>query len=185
MIKKSVISIAVLIISTLLCQAKSVAAPGDDKRWQSAYSYSQEDVLESQTGLSGSWSEKVEEIMIRALSLTGVGYKYGGRSPETGFDCSGFVQYVFKHAAQISLPPSARTISELGDTVKREDLQPGDLVFFNTLKSAFSHVGIYVGNNQFIHAPRAGAKVRVESMEERYWRTRYNGAKRMEVETSN
>ena len=179
---KSIIRLTALIICTLLCQSFSVAAPGDDKRWQSAYSYSQEEVLESQ---SASWSEKAEEIMIRALSLTGVGYKYGGRSPETGFDCSGFVQYVFKHAAQISLPPSARTISELGDAVKRDDLQPGDLVFFNTLKTAFSHVGIYVGNNQFIHAPRAGAKVRVENMDERYWRTRYNGAKRLEVETAN
>jgi cell wall-associated NlpC family hydrolase len=179
---KPVIRLAVLLISALLCQSKSFSAPSDDKRWQSAYSYSQDEVLESQ---ADSWSEKVEEIMIRALSLTGVGYKYGGRSPETGFDCSGFVQYVFKHAAQISLPPSARTISELGDTVKREDLKPGDLVFFNTLKSAFSHVGIYVGNNQFIHAPRAGSKVRLENMDERYWKSRYNGAKRLEAETAN
>ncbi|MFQ6334902.1 C40 family peptidase [Methylophilus sp. 3sh_L] len=181
---KSILRLAALLVSALLCQCKSVAAPGDDKRWQNAYSYSQEQVMESQSGISGSWSEKVEEIMIRALSLTGVNYKYGGRSPETGFDCSGFVQYVFMNAAQIALPPSARTISEMGNTVKREDLQPGDLVFFNTLKSAFSHVGIYVGNNQFIHAPRAGAKVRIENMDERYWKSRYNGAKRLEVEAS-
>lgn len=181
---KSVIRLAALMVSMLLCQCKSVAAPGDEKRWQNAYSYTQDQAMENQSAISGSWSEKVEEIMISALSLTGVDYKYGGRSPETGFDCSGFVQYVFKHAAQISLPPSARTISEMGDAVKREDLQPGDLVFFNTLRSAFSHVGIYVGNNQFIHAPRAGAKVRIESMDERYWRTRYNGAKRLEVEAS-
>lgn len=188
-IKKPVLRCIALLASVLLCQCKSVAAPGtstlgDDKRWQSAYSYKQEDVIESETGMAGSWSEKVEEIMIRALSLTGVDYKYGGRSPETGFDCSGFVQYVFKHAAQISLPPSARTISDMGKVVKREDLQPGDLVFFNTLRHAFSHVGIYVGNNQFIHAPRAGAKVRIESMDERYWSTRYNGAKRLENEAS-
>lgn len=180
----SFIRLTALAVSMLLCQCKSVAAPSDDKRWQSAYSYSQEQVIENQSGIVGSWSEKVEEIMIRALSLTGVDYKYGGRSPETGFDCSGFVQYVFKHAAQISLPPSARTISEMGNTVKREDLQPGDLVFFNTLKSAFSHVGIYLGNNQFIHAPRVGAKVRVENMDARYWTSRYNGAKRLEVEAS-
>lgn len=181
---KSIFRLAALLVSVLLCQCKSVAAPGDDKRWQIAYSYSQAQVMESQSGVSGSWSEKVEEIMIRALSLTGVNYKYGGRSPETGFDCSGFVQYVFMNAAQIALPPSARTISEMGNTVKREELQPGDLVFFNTLKSAFSHVGIYVGNNQFIHAPRAGAKVRIENMDERYWKSRYNGAKRLEVEAS-
>ncbi len=176
--------LSLLLISALLCQCKSVAAPGDDKRWQNAYSYTQDQVRETQPGVAGSWSSKVEEILISALSLTGVDYKYGGRSPETGFDCSGFVQYVFMQAAQIALPPSARTISQMGNTVKREDLQPGDLVFFNTLKSAFSHVGIYVGNNQFVHAPRAGAKVRVESLDERYWSSRYNGAKRIEVEAA-
>lgn len=182
MMNKSVIKIAALAISVLLFPYKSMAAPNDDNRLQTTYTLSQP---EAQEKPADTWSEKVEEIMIRALSLTGVGYKYGGRSPETGFDCSGFVQYVFKHAAQISLPPSARTISEMGDAVKREDLQPGDLVFFNTLKSTFSHVGIYVGNNQFIHAPRAGSKVRVESMDERYWKTRYNGAKRLEAEAGN
>lgn len=173
-----------LVASVLLCQCKSVAAPGDDKRWQTAYSYSQEQVLEAQRQDDRSWSQKAEEILIQALSLTGVDYKYGGRSPETGFDCSGFVGYVFKHAAQISLPPSARTISEMGKAVKREDLQPGDLVFFNTLRATFSHVGIYLGNNQFIHAPRAGSKVRVENLDDRYWKTRYNGAKRLEVEAN-
>lgn len=181
---RQVIRYIALLATLMLCQCKSMAAPGDDKRWQNAYRYQQEEVLESARGVAGNWSDKAEEIIISALSLTGVNYKYGGRSPETGFDCSGFVQYVFKHAAQISLPPSARTISEMGDTVKREDLQPGDLVFFNTLKSAFSHVGIYMGNNQFIHAPRAGSKVRIENMDDRYWKTRYNGAKRMEAETT-
>ena len=182
--KKSLICSVSALMVVLLCQCQSVAAPNDDKRWQTAYRYQQEEVLESQHGIAGAWAGKVEEILISALSLTGVNYKYGGRSPETGFDCSGFVQYVFQHAAQISLPPSARTISEMGAAVKREDLQPGDLVFFNTLKSAFSHVGIYMGNNQFIHAPRAGSKVRIENMDDRYWKTRYNGAKRLETEAA-
>lgn len=185
MMNKSVIKIAALAISVLLFPYKSMAAPADDNRLQATYTLSQPAVQENQPAPVDTWSEKVEEILIRALSMTGVGYKYGGRSPETGFDCSGFVQYVFKHAAQISLPPSARTISEMGDAVKREDLQPGDLVFFNTLKSAFSHVGIYVGNNQFIHAPRAGSKVRIENMDQGYWKTRYNGAKRLEAEAGN
>lgn len=173
-----------LLASILLCQCKSVAAPGDDKRWQTAYSYTQAQVAEEQSSSTLTWSQKAEEILIQALSLTGIDYKYGGRSPETGFDCSGFVGYVFKHAAQISLPPSARTISEMGKAVKREDLQPGDLVFFNTLRATFSHVGIYLGNNQFIHAPRAGSKVRIENLDDRYWKTRYNGAKRLEVEAA-
>lgn len=178
---KSFYSTIACLICMCLCQCKSVAAPSAE-RWQQAYRYQQQEVIDSQQGVAGSWSSKVEEIIIRALSLTGVDYKYGGRSPETGFDCSGFVQYVFKHAAQISLPPSARTISQMGEAVKREELQPGDLVFFNTLKTAFSHVGIYMGNNQFIHAPRAGSQVRVESLDDRYWKARYNGAKRLEVE---
>lgn len=173
-----------ILASLLLCQCKSVAAPDDSQRWTSAYRYTQAQVAEENASSARTWSQKAEEVLIQALSLTGVDYKYGGRSPETGFDCSGFVGYVFKHAAQISLPPSARTISEMGKAVKREDLQPGDLVFFNTLRATFSHVGIYLGNNQFIHAPRAGSKVRIENMDERYWKQRYNGAKRLETEVS-
>lgn len=127
------------------------------------------------------WSDKAEEVLMQALSLTGIQYKYGGNSPETGFDCSGFVRYVFSQATKITLPPTARAISQMGKTVKKEELQPGDLVFFNTLKSAFSHVGIYMGNNKFIHSPSSGGKVRVENMDNTYWKTRFNGAQRIET----
>lgn len=125
------------------------------------------------------WRSKASEILLNALSLTGIKYHYGGTQPETGFDCSGFVRYVFREAANITLPPTARAISQIGKAVKKDELQPGDLVFFNTLKSAFSHVGIYIGNNQFIHAPRAGGLVRVENMQADYWTKRYNGAQRL------
>lgn len=127
------------------------------------------------------WTDKAEEVLMQALSLTGIQYKYGGNSPETGFDCSGFVRYVFSQATKITLPPTARAISQMGKTVKKEELQPGDLVFFNTLKSAFSHVGIYMGNNKFIHSPSAGGKVRVENMDNTYWKKRFNGAQRIET----
>ena len=130
---------------------------------------------------SPTWSDKAQEVLIQALSLTGIQYKYGGKSPETGFDCSGFVRYVFSQATKITLPPTARAISQMGKTVKKEELQPGDLVFFNTLKSAFSHVGIYMGNNKFIHSPSAGGKVRVENMDNSYWKKRFNGAQRIET----
>lgn len=130
------------------------------------------------------WRAKASEILLNALSLTGIKYRYGGSQPETGFDCSGFVRYVFREAANITLPPTARAISQIGKAVKKDELQPGDLVFFNTLKSAFSHVGIYIGNNQFIHAPRTGGSVRVENMQTDYWIKRYNGAQRMEHENS-
>lgn len=126
------------------------------------------------------WSERAREVLLNALSLTGIKYKYGGNTPETGFDCSGFVRYVFKQAASVTLPRSALEISQLGKSVSKNELQPGDLVFFNTVKTAFSHVGIYLGNNRFIHSPSSGGHVRVENMQEGYWAKRFNGAQRME-----
>ncbi len=127
-----------------------------------------------------SWQEKAQEVLLNAFSLTGIKYKYGGKSPETGFDCSGFVSYVFRNAVNLTLPATALAISQIGKTVKKGELQPGDLVFFNTLKSAFSHVGIYIGDNKFIHAPRTGAAVRVESMKNGYWASRFNGGQRLD-----
>ncbi len=129
-----------------------------------------------------SWQAKTQEIIFNALSLTGIKYKYGGNSPATGFDCSGFVRYVFLNAAHLSLPPTARAISQIGQAVNKNELQPGDLVFFNTLKSAFSHVGIYIGDNKFIHAPSAGKVVRVENMQDSYWVRRFSGGQRLDKE---
>ncbi len=132
----------------------------------------------------GKWSDRAREVLVNALSLTGIRYKYGGNSPETGFDCSGFVRYVFKQAASLTLPRSAIEISQLGTSVPKNELKPGDLVFFNTLKSAFSHVGIYLGNNRFIHSPSSGGKVRVENMQDGYWAKHYNGAQRIDQKTT-
>ncbi len=134
---------------------------------------------EHETETATGWKAKTQEVIINALSLTGIKYKFGGDSPETGFDCSGFVRYVFRNAANLTLPPTARAISQLGKTVNKDELQPGDLVFFNTLKSTFSHVGIYIGDNKFIHAPRSGASVRVENIQQSYWSSRFNGAQRL------
>ena len=128
------------------------------------------------------WQTRAQEVLVNALSLTGIQYKYGGKSPETGFDCSGFVRYVFSQATNLSLPPTARAISQIGKTIKKDELQPGDLVFFNTLRTAFSHVGIYMGDNKFIHAPSSGKTVRVESMKDGYWAKRFNGAQRLDKE---
>jgi cell wall-associated NlpC family hydrolase len=91
---------------------------------------------------------------------------------------------VFSQAANLTLPPTARAISQIGKSVRKDDLQPGDLVFFNTLKSTFSHVGIYLGDNKFIHAPRTGGEVRVESMQTSYWQSHYNGAQRLDEEAT-
>ena len=118
----------------------------------------------------------------RALELVGIRYRRGGSSPDTGFDCSGLVDHVFREGFGLILPHNAREIAKAGEKVKQDDLQPGDLVFFNTMRRAFSHVGIYLGDNQFVHAPRSGGEVRVEDMRENYWVKRFNGARRMAIE---
>lgn len=138
-----------------------------------------EDASQATAKASPGWSDTAQEILINALSLTGVKYKYGGKSPETGFDCSGFVRYVFQQAANLTLPHGARAISQLGQTIPVEQLQPGDLVFFNTLKSAFSHVGIYLGDGRFIHAPSSGGGIHVVDMNDSYWAKRFSGARRL------
>ncbi len=133
---------------------------------------------------SSDWSGMVREVLMNALSLTGIKYKYGGSSPETGFDCSGFVRYVFQQAASLTLPHSTRALSQLGQVIPMEQLEPGDLVFFDTLKSTFSHVGIYLGGSRFIHAPSAGGSINVVNMNDRYWAKRFNGARRLEFSTA-
>lgn len=130
---------------------------------------------------NNSWSNSAQEIIMSALSQTGVKYKWGGNSPESGFDCSGFVRYVFQQAANLTLPHGARAISQLGQTVTQPELQPGDLVFFNTLRSTFSHVGIYIGNNRFIHSPATGSAISVTDMSDSYWAKRFTGARRIDA----
>ena len=121
------------------------------------------------------------DLTLYALSLNGTHYKYGGRNPETGLDCSGFVGHVFQESAGIKLPASASAISKVGKKIGVEELKPGDLVFFNTLRRAFSHVGIYLGNNQFIHASSSKTgDVMISDMNERYWSRRFNGARRVD-----
>jgi cell wall-associated NlpC family hydrolase len=124
-------------------------------------------------------SSKSSQLTAYARGLIGTPYKYGGYSPKTGFDCSGFVDYVFRHAAHISLPHNAQRISRHGLSIKSSQLRAGDLVFYNTNKRAFSHVGIYIGDGRFIHAPSSGGRVRMENMHEAYWEKHYNGARRI------
>lgn len=120
-----------------------------------------------------------DELVRYGLDYLGVRYRRGGTSRETGLDCSGLVQNVFRKALGLSLPRTARDMSRLGTQIGKQDLQPGDLVFFNTMRRQFSHVGIYVGNNQFLHAPSSGGKVRIDNMTQKYWTARFNGARRL------
>jgi len=124
-------------------------------------------------------SNRASELAVNALSMLGIRYKYGGTSPENGLDCSGLVRYVFKETWGADLPRTSKEISQLGQKVDTKDLQPGDLVFYNTLKRGFSHVGIYLGDNKFIHSPSPGGEVRIESMDLSYWKKRFNGARRI------
>ena len=167
-----------LCLALALTSASCAASPNG---LTSTNTLTEKAVTAEQAETHHAWPERAREVLVSALSLTGINYKYGGTSPETGFDCSGFVRYVYQQATNLSLPHGAKAISQLGKSVSKSDLQPGDLVFFNTLKSTFSHVGIYVGNNRFIHSPSSGGGVRVDDMQTSYWSKRFNGAQRIEA----
>jgi cell wall-associated NlpC family hydrolase len=122
---------------------------------------------------------RASELVIQAMGLLGVPYKRGGTSEEKGFDCSGFVRHMFEKSVGLVLPHRAEEQAKVTEEINRSELRPGDLVFFNTMKRTFSHVGIYVGDGKFIHAPRPGKSVRVDDMREAYWQKRFNGARRV------
>jgi cell wall-associated NlpC family hydrolase len=126
--------------------------------------------------------DRAADAVLAALQFVGVRYRKGGASEESGFDCSGFTRYVFASLG-LSLPRRADEQAHAPGlvAVKRDELKPGDLVFFNTLKHTFSHVGIYIGDNRFVHAPRPGGEVRTEDMGYAYWKARYTGARRVEA----
>ena len=119
------------------------------------------------------------EVLFLVLSSIGVDYAYGGNSHTTGFDCSGLVAHVFREGYGVSLPRTSVQQSQVGNPVSADDLQPGDLVFYNTLNRPYSHVGIYLGDGRFVHAPKTGATVRIENLQSSYWSRRWNGARRI------
>ena len=126
-------------------------------------------------------TDKASDVVLGALNYIGVRYKYGGNTPDSGLDCSGFVRYVFQDTLNFMLPRRSEEMSQVGERIAKTDLKPGDLVFFNTMRRSFSHVGIYIGGDKFVHAPATGGKIRVEDLRESYWSTRYNGARRVET----
>jgi cell wall-associated NlpC family hydrolase len=125
------------------------------------------------------FTHRASDLAMSAIGMLGIHYKMGGTNPESGLDCSGLVRYVFKQAWGRDLPRTAVEISQVGADVAPGDLKAGDLVFYNTLRRGFSHVGIYLGDNKFIHSPAAGGQVRIESMDVGYWKNRFNGARRI------
>ncbi|GHD59389.1 C40 family peptidase [Jeongeupia chitinilytica] len=155
-------------LSTALPLAHAEEPPADTGSWSKP---SKDDGGENQAA--------AQELLLQAMSLIGVRYSWGGNTPEEGLDCSGFIRYVFQNSLNITLPRTALSMSQAGQSVNKDELKPGDLVFFNTLGRAFSHVGIYLGDNRFIHSPRAGKSVEVSNIQQSYWQQRWNGARRI------
>lgn len=120
------------------------------------------------------------DVLFRAISLVGTPYRYGGNSPETGFDCSGLITYVFQNSAGLKLPRSTRELIDIdAPDIGSNRLYPGDLVYFNPAGGRVSHIGIYVGERRFVHAPTSGGTVRMENLDLPYWQKHYVGAKRV------
>lgn len=178
---KNLLKISLALSLTILLSISNSALAFDFPFLSSSEEASTNSKSATDSESSNSWTSTAQEIILHALSQTGVKYKYGGISPDSGFDCSGFVRYVFQEAANLTLPHGARAMSQIGQKVNENELQPGDLVFFNTMKSVYSHVGIYVGNNRFIHAPRAGSSISVADMNDSYWSQRFTGARRVDA----
>jgi len=167
----------------LVLSAAAHAVPAHD-------SYGDMDTLLAERGLITRFGDQLQQarlsvsdqasgLVINAMAFLGVPYKWGGNSIETGFDCSGFVRAVYEQSVGKVLPRRSHEQAAATLVIDRNDLKPGDLVFFNTMRRAFSHVGIYVGEGRFIHSPRAGAHVRMEDMRLSYWNSRFNGARRV------
>ena len=175
--------LAILITVIALASASAMAEPataGDDMG-----GFLAEKGLIAKIGdVSTQVQTKASDLVIGAMGFLGVPYRRGGTSIETGFDCSGFVKAIYEQTIGLELPRNAAQQAAATQTIKKSELRPGDLVFFNTMRKAFSHVGIYVGNGKFIHSPKPGAEVRVEDMGVGYWARRFDGARRVPVETN-
>jgi cell wall-associated NlpC family hydrolase len=167
------------IVTLLICAAlwTSIGARADDSANPPDFSAAALSVATE----SDAPSSLAQELVLRALSFIGVRYKWGGFRPDTGFDCSGLVVYVYQQITGRLLPRTTYDMARAGETIDSAELKPGDLVFFNTLRRPYSHVGIYLGDSRFIHAPSRGGKVEIVSMENRYWQSRFNGARRLPI----
>ena len=174
--------ISVILLSLLLAHGAH-AAPANSNDDMDRF-LSDKGLLGQIEQVRQSVSHKASELVVNALGFLGVPYKRGGNNVETGFDCSGFVRAMYEQTVGLILPRKAEQQAAATEKIDRGDLQPGDLVFFNTMRRAFSHVGIYVGEGKFIHSPRAGGEVRVEDMGMSYWSRRFDGARRVNTTAS-
>ncbi len=169
----------VLPLASVLMAAAVHAAPPQDRSEELERMLAERGLISQLQQVRQNVVDRTSDLVVTALGFLGVPYRRGGNTAETGFDCSGFVRAMYNQAAGYLLPRRAEEQAAATQKIDRNDLKPGDLVFFNTMRRAFSHVGIYVGDGKFIHAPRTGAEVRVESMNGSYWQRRFNGARRV------
>lgn len=123
--------------------------------------------------------ERADDLLMSAMSLIGISYRWGGTSPKTGLDCSGFIQYVFRQAWGVNLPRTSAEMAKVGMPVKKVDLQPGDLVFFSRYGRRVGHVGMYIGDGKFIHSPRTGKRIQIANLNKSYYVKHYVGARRI------
>lgn len=117
------------------------------------------------------------ELMLQSMSLIGTPYRFGGSNRNTGFDCSGMVQFVYREVLNVALPRTAHDMAAAGKVISKNQLQVGDLVFFNTNGKKFSHVGLYIGENRFIHAPSRKSSIKINYLSDKYYATRFTGAR--------
>lgn len=174
-----------LILAALLVTVGSAMAQQADTENASVPPSFLQRAATSAQGVVASTSDNLAQILDKGFGFLGIRYRIGGTGPEAGgFDCSGLVKKVFGDAIGVNLPRTAAEMASVGDKVGKDDLKPGDLVFFNTMRRTFSHVGIYVGDNKFLHAPSAGGVVRVDNMDAEYWVKRFTGARRLVPDAS-
>ncbi len=140
------------------------------------------DIVTSNPMLANTLPGAIQNLLNYAVSYEGASYVRGGTNPDKGFDCSGFVRYVFDRTEGIELPHSAKALSQIGSRIKMAEILPGDLVFFRTLRNRISHVGIYLGNGEFIHASSTqSGSVMISNLKDRYWVRHFSLARRLEV----
>lgn len=166
-------------IGLSLCMSLSQADPMDDVV-VSIQNPTSQDAAKDPKKDAAVRKEEAGDVIMHAMGLLGVAYRFGGSNPNQGLDCSGFIQYVFKSSMRVNLPRTAAQMAKTGQSVERENLKAGDLVFFNTRGFPNSHVGLFIGNDKFMHAPRAGKNVEVVSLSNKYWSARFNGARRID-----
>jgi cell wall-associated NlpC family hydrolase len=169
----------------LCCVASAHAAPSNNAADDIERYLAERGIVAQMDQMRQSVGDTASDLVGNAMTFLGVPYRRGGTSAATGFDCSGFVRSMFEQTVGKVLPRRASEQAAVTEKIDKQDLKPGDLVFFNTMRQTFSHVGIYVGDNKFIHSPRSGKSVRVEDMRDAYWERRFTGARRVPAAANN